>query len=256
MKLGPIPRYFWWLATLAMLVLGGTLWLWSRLVWTPVQRYYLGAYLWCSLPGSDPASSIEIRWLYKTAANAKPELALEDDAVASPLNAHSQIPMDLSPAVQQAGWTGLMQGPVERLQIARLKPLLEEQFFDGRNLWLMVLLPLLFGFVLLCFLLYGLSWLADWIEDAPWRAPRFPWQEPSPPLLQKWITKVGKARSRFSGLAMHWRRKTAPKETETAPTAASVETPKKAPQPAYPLFGASDGVRKRAFLWTEKDEIE
>jgi hypothetical protein len=67
MNLMLIPKWFRRLAALAALVLCVTFLLWSRLVWTPVQRYYLGAYFRCSWPGFDPASPVEVRWIYKTA---------------------------------------------------------------------------------------------------------------------------------------------------------------------------------------------
>ena len=250
-----IPRWIGWVAALAILVVAGTLWVWSRLVWTPVQRYYVRTYLRCSWPGFDPVSPVEVRWIYKTAANGKPELAGEDDAI-SATDADSRIGMELSPAARQAGWTGLMQGPEERVQIVGLKPRLEEQFFDGQNFWIMVLLPLLCGFLLLCFLLAGLSWLQDWIEVAPWRAKRFPWEEPAPTLFQKWMARAAKVRSLLSDVAVRWTRMSAPKPSATAPAVAPAESPKTPLQAAFSPFGATHPLRKPGFVWTEKDEIE
>ena len=241
---------------LAILVLCGTLWVWSRLAWTPVQRYYVSTYLRCSIPGSDPASLVEIRWLFKTAANTKPELASEDDAITSSSNSDDKLPIKLSSAARQTGWTDLIQGPEERLQIAVLRPRLEEQFFDGQSLWIIVLLPILCGFVLFCLLLYGLSWLEDWIPDAPWRAQRLPWEESAPTLLEKCITKAQKARSWFWKWALQWTRRTAPNPAATAPEASPEEPVRKPPQFAFAPLSLTDGMRKEGFLWTEKDEIE
>ncbi len=39
-----------WLAALAMVVETGTIWVCSSWFWTPIQRHYLPAYIWCSLP--------------------------------------------------------------------------------------------------------------------------------------------------------------------------------------------------------------
>lgn len=252
----PILRYIWRVAALAILVLCGTLWAWPKLAWTPVQRYYLSTYLRCSIPGADQASLVEIRWLYKTAANTKRELALEDDAMTSPSNSDNKLPIKLSPAARQAGWTGLIQGPQERLQIAALKPRLNEQFFDGQSFWIMLLLPTLCGFVLFCLLLYGLSWLEDWIAEAPWRAQRLPWEEPSPTLLERCIAKGGEARSWLSKWVAQGTRTTAPKPASTAPAAAPVEPSSKPPQFVLSPLNVSDGMRREGFLWTEKDEIE
>jgi hypothetical protein len=251
----PIPRWIRWLTVLAILVLGGTLWVWSRLAWTPVQCYYIGAYLRCSWPEADPASLVEVRWLYKTAANVKPELASEDDAI-SATDADSRIGMELSPSAQQAGWTGLMQGPEERLQIAALKPILEEQFFDGQNVWIMVLMPLLCGCSLYCFLLIVWAKFEDWIDSVPWPAEWIEWGESARSLFHECRNKLGRIQFRLPELERYWARKTALKVTTAAPEAAWIEPPKESPQVAFAPFGSTDGMRKQGFIWSEKDEIE
>ena len=63
----PFPRRFPWLPAMAILAFSGALFLCNWLVWTPMQRYYLGSYLRCALFGTDPAAGTEVRWLYKTA---------------------------------------------------------------------------------------------------------------------------------------------------------------------------------------------
>jgi len=52
-----------------------------------------------------------------------------DDAIPATFEAAPANPMELSQVGPAAGWTGLMQGPEEQLQIATLKPLLENQIF-------------------------------------------------------------------------------------------------------------------------------
>ena len=63
----PFPRRFPWLPALAILAFSGSLVLCNWLVWTPIERYYLGTYLKCALFGTDAARGTEVQWLYKTA---------------------------------------------------------------------------------------------------------------------------------------------------------------------------------------------
>jgi hypothetical protein len=251
----PIPKWIRWLTALAILVLGGTLWVWSRLAWTPIQRYYIGAYLECSWPGSNPASSVEVRWIYKTAANGTPELAGEDDAIPA-TDADSRIGMELSPAARQAGGTNLMEGPEERLTIAMLKPMLEEQFFDGQNFWIILLMPLLCGLLLYCFLLIVWARYEDWIDSVPWPAGWIEWGESVRGLFHACGHKMGRIPFRLPEREKYSARKTAPKMTTAAPETAGIEPPRESPQVAFAPFGSTDGMRKQGFVWSEKDEIE
>ena len=52
----PFPKRFPWLPAMAILAFSGALFLCNWLVWTPMQRYYLGSYLRCALLGTDPAA--------------------------------------------------------------------------------------------------------------------------------------------------------------------------------------------------------
>ena len=256
MYLMPIPRYIRWLAALAALVLCVTFLLWSRLVWTPVQRFYLGAYFRCSWPGFDPASPVEVRWIYMTAPSEKPELALEDDAIPAHSSGTRQIPMELSQVARQAGWTGLMQGPEEQLQIATLKPLLENQFFDGESLWTLLLLPLLCGFLLYLFLLIVWAKYEDWIDSVPWPAEWIELSELVRSLFHKCRNKMRTIQFRMPELKKYSVRKTAPKVTPTVPAVARVEPPKKPSQVTFSPFGATDGTTNSGFVWNKKNEIE
>jgi hypothetical protein len=252
----PIPRYIRWLAALAALVLCVTFLLWSRLVWTPVQRYYFGTYFRCSWPGFDPASPVEVRWIYMTAPSQKPELALDGDAIQAPSSNDRQIPMELSPAARQAGWTGLMKGPEERLQISTLKPILEGQFFDGESLWILLLLPLLCGFLLYLSLLIVWVKYEDWIDSIPWPAEWIDLSELVRSLYRKCRNKVCAIQFRMPELKKYSARKTALMAMPKVPAVAPVEPPKKFPQVAFSPFGATDGTPKVGFVWNEKNEID
>jgi hypothetical protein len=140
------------------------------------------------------------------------------------------------------------------LPIAVLKPLLAAHFYDRESLWTM-LLPLLCGVSLLCFLLAGLGWLANWINEAHWRVERSPWEKPDPTLVEKWMKRARKVLSRSSELTVHQTRKTAPKAAATALAVAHVEPSKKPPQAVFSPFGATDGTPKEGFAWSKKKEI-
>lgn len=256
MNMIPIPGYFRWLSAFAVLVLCGTFFLWSEMVWTPIQRHYFGAYLRCYWPGTDYASLSEIRWIYKTAPDGKQELASDDDVIPASSEATGQIPMQLSSEARQSGWIGLTQAPEERFQIAKLQPLLEAQFYNGESVWMILVLPFLSGIALLCFLFAGLGWLEGWIDYAPWRVERLPWEEPALGSLQKWTLKIGRIRSRLSEFAKERPRKIAAKAPPAASALARLEPLKNPPHTALPLFGASDGTRKEGFAWDRTKEID
>jgi len=99
----PFPRRFPWLPAMAILAFSGALFLCNWLVWTPMQRYYLGAYLRCALFGTEPAVGTEVRWLYKTAPHKQQELATNADVVPATAGDGRGIPIQLSPAARQAG---------------------------------------------------------------------------------------------------------------------------------------------------------
>ena len=88
----PFPRRFPWLPALGILTFSGGLFLCNWLVWTPIERYYLGTYLKCTLLGTDRGSSAEVRWLYKTAPHGKQELALDADVVPATAGGDRRIP--------------------------------------------------------------------------------------------------------------------------------------------------------------------
>ena len=256
MKSLRIPRSVLWASVLAIVTFGGSFLTWFSLVWTPVQRYYLGVYFRCSWPGTHSGSLIQIRWLYKTASVVKPELASEDDVVESSSESGSGLKMKLSSAAREAGWTGLMQGPEERIQVAVIKPRLEDQVFDGQTLFLMVFWPLFCGFLAFYFLVLALNWLEEWLPDAPWRAARFPWEEPAPSVLRRAVKKAVDLRSRLSEKSAQWARRSRQAPLVTAASAIRSEGPNISPPSAISPFGASTGTYTEGFLWTKEDEIE
>ncbi len=252
----PFPRRFPWLPALLILAFSGALFLCNRLVWRPVQRYYLGTYLKCALFGIDSALRAEVRWLYKTAPHGKQELALDADVVPASSGGDLRIPMQLSPAARQAGWTGLIQGPDEWLPTARLQPFLEAQFYAGESIWRMLLTPLLWGAAMFFFVLAGWSMLQSRFAYERRDRDAIEWGRPPPSLLQRWRTKMRRIRSRLPGSAKQRISGIAPKPTPPAPATAPDNPLKKPTQPVLALFGAPNDKPKEGFAWEETKGIE
>jgi hypothetical protein len=243
----PFPARFPWLpalAILAILTFSAALCLCYWLVWTPIERYYLGAYLKCALPGIDRGSSAEVRWLYKIGPHGKRELALDGDVVPVSSGGERRIPLELSPGARQAGWTGLMQAPGEWLQTATLKAVLEEQFYAGESIWRMLLMPLFMGAAMFFFLLAGFSMLPSRPQYEPWEMERFDWGRPPASLLQRWRTRtkeVGKIGFRLQGLAKQRMPEIRLESTPPAPATVPADLLKKPTVPVLPLFGSTTG---------------
>jgi hypothetical protein len=256
----PFPRRFPWLPAMAILAFSGALFLCNWWVLTPMQRYYLGTYLRCALLGTDPASSTEVRWFYKTAQNEKQELAMDADVVPATAGDDRGIPMQLSPAARLAGWTGLLQGPDEWLQTVRLQPFLEAQFYDGKSLWRLLLTPLLWGAAMFFFLLAMGSILRGLNAYDEWDLERIEWGEPPTSWPQRWRKKIGRTRFGLPGFARRKIPEIARKATPQTQASIHAESLKKPIQPVLPLFGstiaAADDRPKERFASKETKRIE
>jgi hypothetical protein len=259
----PFPRRVPWLPALGILTFSGALFLCNWLVWTPIERYYLGTYLMCALLGTDRGSSGEVRWLYKTAPHGKEELARDADVVPSSAGGDRRIPIELSPAARQAGWTSLMQEEGEYLPTARLQTFLQAQFYAGESVWRVLLTPLLWGAAMFFFLLAGWSMLPSRPQCEPWDMERIEWGRPPPSLFERWRTRtkeMARFRLRLPGLSKQRMPEIAPKPTPPAPATAPPDPPKKPSQPVLALFGsatdAPNGKPKEGFRWEETKGIE
>jgi hypothetical protein len=235
----PFPRRFPWLPVMAILAFSGALFLCNWLVWTPMQRYYLGSYLRCALLGTDPASSTEVRWLYKTAPNEKQELATDADVVPATAGDDRGIPMQLSPASRQAGWTGLIQGSDEWFQSAMLQPFLQAQFYAGKSFWRLLLTPLLWGAAMFFFLLAGGSILRSLNAYDQWDLERIKWGEPPTSWPQRWRKKICGMRFSLPGLARWKISEIVRKAKPQTQVSIHSESSKKPIQPVLPFFGST-----------------
>jgi hypothetical protein len=233
----------------------GTIFAWSRYALTPLQRYYLGTYLNCTLEGSDPAFSSEVRWLYKTAPRGAQELVTDQDVVPAASSGDSHIPMRLSSEAQNRGWTGLAQGPEEWLQIARLESFLQSHFYARRSLWRMLLSPLLWSVAILFLLLAGEDFFRSYHAARRRDMKRIDWGEPPPSLVRRWRTTIDEVHFRLPEFRKSSTRRGPTKAPPVAPAVPLVEPQKKPSEAPFSLFGSPDGTRREGFVWNGKNEI-
>src|ERR1035437_10193051 len=256
----PFSRRFPWLPAMAILAFSGALFLCNWLVWTPMQRYYLGSYLRCALFGNDPAAGTEVRWLYKTAPHKQQELATDADVVPATAGGDRGIPMRLSPAALQAGWTGLIQGSDEWLQSAMLQPFLQAQFYDGKSFWRLLLTPLLWGAAMFFFLLAMGSILRSLNAYDQWDFERIEWGETPTSWPQRWRKKIGRMPFSLPGFARRKMTEIARKATSQTQASIHADSPKKSIQPVLPIFGstisAANDRPKERFASKETKRIE
>lgn len=249
----PILATLAWLALAVAIVEAGTIWACSRWIWTPIQRHYLAAYIWCSLPAITPATA-EVRLVWKTGPHRKRQLATDDDAEGSEYGTG----MALSQSASDAGWKRLMEGPPQEVPTAKLGPALADFAYDDESLWSFLLLPEACGLVAVGYGLYGFvrftNRFADWAVEHSFKCHRSWWEEPSWSLLD-WC--AGTARKLCSCIvALHKRAQHCmdTRRTATSPTIAPSEPAATPPSFAIPIFGVYNGTGE-GYLWNQKDEI-
>lgn len=240
------------LAVLAMVVEIGTIGVCWHWFWTPIERHYLPAYVWCSLPVITPASA-EVRLVWKTGPHRKPQLASDDDVEDS----GDGTAMMLSQSARDAGWRKLQVGPAQEVPPAKLGPALADFAYDGESLWRFLLLPEACRFEMLCYGIYGSLWLLsrllEWAADRSWKQSR--WADASPSLLEE-CAKLAQ-RLFFGIVALQKRaqhciepRRTAldPKITQNQPEARLTSF-------AIPIFGVPNRIGQ-GYRWRKENEIE
>jgi hypothetical protein len=234
-------------AALAVVVQAGTIWVCSRWFWTPIQRHYLPAYFWNSLPVVAP-SITEVRLIWKTRQLRKPELASDDDAVAS----DDGTGMVLSQSARDAGWTGMTERSPQQVSTAKLRPGLADLAFDGESLWGFLLLPELCGMVVSCLALFGWLcfkwWCRALIAEFAWRRGFSSWREVLPRLFEECAALAQTVSSGVAALHRGAARRIE-KQTAAPSTSTGAAQPIAKPQSfAFPLFGVHRSSRGRLYL--------
>ena len=87
------------LVAFAAIVQAVTIWILCRSSWTPIERHYLSAYVWSSLPIIGP-STVEVRLIWKIGPHRKQQLATDNDTVGY----DDGTSMVLSQSARNAGW--------------------------------------------------------------------------------------------------------------------------------------------------------
>lgn len=243
------------LAVLAMAVEVGTIWVCTNWFWTPLQRHYLSAYIWCSLPAVAPAT-VEVRLIWKTGPHRKRELASDDDAVAS----DGAYGMAISQSALDTGWKELSEGPPQQVSVARFRPALTDLVFDGEDLWEFLFFPEVSALVVFCVSLCGWFFLRglirELISEFAWRRRLAAANEPAPGFFEQcaeWPRRVG---FRLASLHRPAPRCMALQSAVSAVTTNRDESPVRSASFALPLFGVCDGTGKGGYRWSQKHEIE
>jgi hypothetical protein len=239
---------------LALAAVAGAMAVWAflRSPGTPIERHYLPAYIWCSLPVLSP-SNVEVQWIWKTGRHRKRRLATDDDAI------DSGTGMALSPSALNAGWKALLVGPRQEVPADELRPYLTSLAFDGQSLWDLLLLPELSALAALCVALFTwflvIGFLRALIAEYAWRQRLNSRQELLSTLLKDCTTLANRVGSRLEALykSAAW-----PIELHRAATRTNIAPPQSPPRPvsfAFPVFGVHNGSGQ-GYLWSEEDEIE
>jgi hypothetical protein len=231
-----------------------TIWVFWRSTWTPLERHYLPAYIWCSVPVVTP-TTVEVRPIWKTARHRKPELATDDDAVDSA----DGTGMVLSQSAMDAGWKTLTEGPPRQVPAELLRPDLASLAFEGQSLWDLLLLPELSAAAVLLaalgawFLFVG--FLRALIGEYAWRRRLTSRQELLPSLFKDCTVLARRVESGIAALHRRAKQRMETHRTAPRPNAVSAEPPARPISFALPLFGVHNGTG-RGYPWSEKDEIE
>lgn len=171
-------------------------WFWFDQQVPPLQQYYLWTYLASSESAKHPGASTRVEWLLKTAPGGKRELAFEPDVIAGRAG---DLPVQLSPAAIDQGWTGIEKSSPQRIDSAKLSETLRDDFYDGAGIWLVMLVPILAGCALLIALVcalfsarheLALEWSRVWWEVMEPQSAGNLWQSPAERWGKAWLIRL------------------------------------------------------------------
>jgi hypothetical protein len=237
---------------------------------TPLQRYYLGAYLASSWHETAPAATSEIQWIwkFKPAAGSKKNkpnlqyaLAAEDDLLPIPVRElfwkGDILPFWMNRKAEADGWTGIDRGLLTEVNSAKLAVLLRQEFYDGESVWHFFAPPamMLVAAMLLWFLIR--SWRSARRERYLWTKPVPLWRELGKKVLSSGTELKTRIQARQVRLALP------PSATkpliEVRPVAKPVttqqDTPTATAQIAIPPTQTST-MKSNGFEWDESKGIE
>jgi len=156
-------------------------WAWVQWEVPPLQRYYLAAYWHSSETANQPNAVTQIRWLMETAPGRKRHWLFAFDVTEGSQN---DLPLALSSAAAEQGWTGIERTPAESMDSTELEKLLREGFYDGETFRQLMNEPLVFGVAAWVVVAYLAFMMRDDIGEE-WRQLRREVSEP------KWSSEYG-----------------------------------------------------------------
>ena len=139
---------------------------------TPLQRYYATDYLASTWHKNDPAATTETQLLWKM-KKGKSEFATEQDVVAKPvgqvIGTYSPEPFLLSDKATAEGWATVLRSRRQVISSAKLNTFLEQEIYDGNELWQFFLQPVLGLATLVFVLLVFRAWRQERWERGWWK---------------------------------------------------------------------------------------
>ena len=156
-------------------------WAWFKWELPPLERYYLAAYWHSSETANQPNALTQIRWLMETAPGRKRHWLFAFDVTEGSQN---DLPLALSSAAAEQGWTGIERTPAESMDSTELEKLLREDFYGGKTLRQLMNEPLVYGVATWVVVAYLAFMMKDDIGEE-WRQLRREVSEP------KWSTNYG-----------------------------------------------------------------
>ncbi|MGA2249020.1 hypothetical protein [Terracidiphilus sp.] len=233
---------------------------------TPLQRYYVGAYLASSWHEKDPAATSEIQWVWKFKPEAgskrnKPILqyALATEADLLPIPARELLwkgdilPFWMNRKAEMDGWTGIERGLPTEVNSAKLVALLREEFFYGEPVWHYFVQPALLLVAALLLWSLILSWRSARRERYLWGKPVPLWRELGQKVLssgadfRKSLQRQRVLRASAAKPLIEVRPLAKPATTQQA-TSAATQTALPPPQ--------TPAAKNNGFVWDESKGIE
>ncbi len=234
---------------------------------TPLQRYYVGAYLATSLHATDPTATSEIQWIWKVkpaagSKKSKPNLqySLATEADLLPIPARELLwkgdilPFWMNRKAEVDGWTGIERGLPTEVNSAKLAALLREEFFCGEPVWHYFLQPALLLVAALLLWLLILSWRSARRERYLWGRPVPLWRELGQKVLhsgadfRKSVRAQRALRTSARKPLIEVRPLAKPATTQQATSGAVAQTALPPPQ--------TPAAKSNGFMWDESKGIE
>lgn len=142
-------------------------WGWGQLRFSPIQRYYFGAYAEASVGVVTGSSSDHVRWIEKRAPDRAWQIADPEDLVPASTGA---APFALSESARSQGWSDLGYDSSGTYPEREIRNFLQTDVFDGYSLPVLILQPFTFVFAgWLCWKIFD-RWRKREARDhgAPW----------------------------------------------------------------------------------------